>query len=297
MVPAIGVEPTNDTAAIPGWARIASTACLSPCTTLNTPSGSPASLNSSAMRTEAEGSFSEGLSTKLLPQAIATGNIHSGTITGKLNGGMPAHTPSGWRSECVSTWVPTFSECSPLSRCGMPQANSTTSMPRCTEPSASGSVLPCSSVTILASCFWFACSSCRNFCITRARRSGGVSRQPGYAAAAAFTAASTARGTQHATRPAGCPRPGVKNGPPPPPAPRGRERPPVHPGGDRVELEIGGLVHAGDFTRDPHGRRPQTLRVRLRRRPLGGELAGRLQSLDQSGIGAERLVAAALAAS
>src|SRR3990172_8840751 len=98
MVLAIGVEPTNDTAAIPGWGRIGSTACLLPFTTLNTPFGSPASLNSSAMRTEAEGSFSEGLSTKLLPQAIATGNIHSGTITGKLNGVMPAHTPSGWRS-------------------------------------------------------------------------------------------------------------------------------------------------------------------------------------------------------
>ena len=34
-----------------------------------------------------------------LPHAIATGAIHSGTITGKLNGVMPATTPSGWRSE------------------------------------------------------------------------------------------------------------------------------------------------------------------------------------------------------
>ena len=40
---AIGVEPTNDTAAMSGWSRIASTATLSPCTTLKTPSGSPAS--------------------------------------------------------------------------------------------------------------------------------------------------------------------------------------------------------------------------------------------------------------
>ena len=28
---------------------------------------------------------------KVLPQAIATGDIHSGTIAGKLNGVMPAH--------------------------------------------------------------------------------------------------------------------------------------------------------------------------------------------------------------
>ena len=38
---------------------------------------------------------------------------------------------------------------SPLSSAGVPQANSTTSMPRCTEPIASGNVLPCSSVMIV----------------------------------------------------------------------------------------------------------------------------------------------------
>ncbi len=36
---------------------------------------------------------------KALPQAIATGCIQSGTMAGKLNGVMPATTPSGWRSE------------------------------------------------------------------------------------------------------------------------------------------------------------------------------------------------------
>src|SRR6478735_301591 len=107
---AIGVEPTNETALMPGCARIASTAALSPWTTFSTPSGNPASLKSSAIRTEAEGTFSEGFSTKVLPQAIDTGNIHSGTITGKLNGVIPAHTPTGWRSVWQSTPVPTFSE-------------------------------------------------------------------------------------------------------------------------------------------------------------------------------------------
>ena len=73
----------------------------------------------------------------VLPQASATGNIHIGTIAGKLNGVMPAHTPTGWRSEKLSTPVPTLSLKSPFSRCGMPVANSTTSMPRVIEPSAS----------------------------------------------------------------------------------------------------------------------------------------------------------------
>ena len=31
----------------------------------------------------------------VLPAVMATGNIHSGIIAGKLNGVMPAHTPSG----------------------------------------------------------------------------------------------------------------------------------------------------------------------------------------------------------
>ena len=79
--------------------RIASTATLSPWTTLNTPSGRPASFSSSAVRTEADGSFSDGLRTNVFPQAIAGAHIHMGTIAGKLKGVMPATTPSGWRIE------------------------------------------------------------------------------------------------------------------------------------------------------------------------------------------------------
>ena len=60
--------------------------------TLKTPSGRPASAHSSAIRIGgADGSRSLGLSTNVLPQAIATGCIHIGTMTGKLNGVMPAH--------------------------------------------------------------------------------------------------------------------------------------------------------------------------------------------------------------
>ena len=48
---------------------------------------------------DADGSFSDGLSTNAFPQAIAIGNIHIGTMAGKLKGVMPATTPSGWRME------------------------------------------------------------------------------------------------------------------------------------------------------------------------------------------------------
>src|SRR6202044_1188792 len=130
MYLAIGVDPTKLTAATSGWVSSASTATLSPCTTLNTPSGSPACAHSLASSSDADGSFSDGLSTNVLPQAIASGNIHIGTKAGKLNGVIPATTPSGWRIEYESTLVDTFSETKHLSKSGMPQANSTTSRPR-----------------------------------------------------------------------------------------------------------------------------------------------------------------------
>jgi hypothetical protein len=58
---------------------------------------------------DADGSRSLGLSTKVLPQAIATGYIHIGTMAGKLNGVMPAHTPSGSRKLNTSTPVDAWS--------------------------------------------------------------------------------------------------------------------------------------------------------------------------------------------
>ena len=61
------------------------------------PSGRPASCQSRARNRDADGSLSLGFSTKALPQAMAFAHIHSGTMAGKLNGVMPATTPSGWR--------------------------------------------------------------------------------------------------------------------------------------------------------------------------------------------------------
>ena len=76
---------------------MASTASLSPCSTVKMPSGRPASFHSRARNNAAEGSFSLGLRMKALPHAIALAHIHSGTMAGKLKGVMPATTPRGWR--------------------------------------------------------------------------------------------------------------------------------------------------------------------------------------------------------
>jgi len=48
-----------------------------------------------------EGTRSEGLRMKVLPHAIANGNIHNGIMAGKLKGAMPPHTPKGTLQVCV----------------------------------------------------------------------------------------------------------------------------------------------------------------------------------------------------
>src|SRR5699024_8128616 len=106
---AIGVEPTNDTDLMSSCSNSASTAGYPPWTPVKTPSGSPASIQSSASQLTAEGSFSEGLITTVFPAAIAIGKNHMGTIAGKLNGEIMATGPNGWRLECTSTFVEAFS--------------------------------------------------------------------------------------------------------------------------------------------------------------------------------------------
>ena len=168
---AIGVDPTNDTAAMSGCVSSASTATRSPCTTEKTPSGSPAAFHIRASKSDADGSRSDGLSTNALPVAMAIGDIHSGTIAGKLNGVMPATTPSGSRNENTSTPVAAWSVYSPLSSCGMPHAYSMTSSPRPTSPSESAMTLPCSAVIIAASS-----SVCCTICSRNANSTRGPLR-------------------------------------------------------------------------------------------------------------------------
>src|SRR6185437_6880019 len=110
MYCAIGVDPTKLMDCTTGEVSSPSTACLSPCSTVNTPSGSPASCHSRAIHSAADGSFSLGLSTTALPAAIATGKNHIGTIAGKLNGEITPTTPSGCFSEYTSIPVDAFSE-------------------------------------------------------------------------------------------------------------------------------------------------------------------------------------------
>ena len=92
--------PTKPTAWMSGCSRMASTASLSPCTTWNTPGGQ-AGLEEQLGQPHRHRRVALGLGLRMnaLPHASAGPAFHSGIIAGKLNGVMPATTPSGWRSE------------------------------------------------------------------------------------------------------------------------------------------------------------------------------------------------------
>ena len=125
---------------------------------------------------------------------MAIGNIHIGTIAGKLNGVIPTVTPKGCIVEWISIPRPACSENSPFSKCGIPHANSTTSRPRVNSPQESEYTLPCSSVINRAKESQSLCNSSLNLNSTRARRSGEVAAHPGNAAWATSTASLTSSG-------------------------------------------------------------------------------------------------------
>src|SRR3990172_1405045 len=103
----------KDTALMSGCRHSCCATSGPPCTTFSTPGGKPASCASSTNIIDGEGSCSEGLSTNVLPQATAAGNIQQGSITGKLNAVMPAPTPSGCFKVNTSIPVAAFSASSP----------------------------------------------------------------------------------------------------------------------------------------------------------------------------------------
>ncbi len=168
---------------------------------MKTPSGSPASFSSSAVNNDADGSFSDGFNTNVLPQAIAGAHIHIGTIAGKLKGVIPATTPTGCRIEYTSTPVEACSENSPLSSVGIPQANSITSSPRVTSPIASDNTLPCSATSSFAISSLRACTSSRTLNINSARFASDTDLHDTKACRATSTAAATSSTDARSTAP------------------------------------------------------------------------------------------------
>src|SRR6478735_8553325 len=290
---AMAVLPTNEIASTSGWVRSASTASASPCTTVCTPSGNPASRTSSASNNDADGSFSDGLCTNALPHASALASIHIGTITGKLNGVTPATTPTGWSTVCTSMPADTSELCAPFRRCGMPHANSTQSSPRATSPRASSSTLPCSAVISAARSSRRASTSSRRRNIATLRRLSDESRHSAAAATATLTAASTSADEANATSAVCTPRAGSKTGPRRAAAPSTRRPPiqcPMVSTGVRLRLEAVELtgVLAVDLLLRLHRQRRHL--VLHRRERLGVEAGGvREVGLEEDAVLADRL--------
>ena len=94
---ATGVDPTKETARMPGWSQMPSTTSRPPLTRFTTPGGSPHRASSPTMRRCVSGTCSEGFTRNVFPVATANGRNQSGTIAGKLNGAIAAQTPRGWR--------------------------------------------------------------------------------------------------------------------------------------------------------------------------------------------------------
>ena len=136
----------------------------------------------------------------MLPHAIANGRNQNGTIAGKLNGTIAAHTPTGWRTVSASTLRATSSMIEPCMVVGTAHAASTISIMRPTSARASGRVLPISVVTHRASSSRRAVSFSRSVNRRRARSGTETARHAGSASRAAATAASSSAAVESGTR-------------------------------------------------------------------------------------------------
>ena len=89
------VEPVNAILSTSGWSTSAAPVSPSPVTTLSTPSGMPASSASSPRRSAVSGVCSAGLSTIVLPAASAGASFQAAISSGKFQGMICPHTPTG----------------------------------------------------------------------------------------------------------------------------------------------------------------------------------------------------------
>ena len=92
------VEPVKAILSTPGWSTSAAPVSPSPVTTLTTPGGMPASSASSPSRSAVSGVCSAGLSTTVHPAASAGATFQAAISSGKFQGMICPHTPTGSRS-------------------------------------------------------------------------------------------------------------------------------------------------------------------------------------------------------
>src|SRR5690242_11141959 len=195
----VAPEPVKATRATPGCATSGAPASAPrPWTTLNTPSGRPASRVMSASRLAVSGAHSGGLATTVFPAASAGAMRQVASINGAFHGVITAVTPDGsqeTRSACPET------SRSPGSRRPSQSAKNSKlcatlgiTLRRCERSSE-----PLSRVSTWASSSVRARTPAAMARSTAARLDGGVAAQPPNASRAAPTAASTSAAPPRAT--------------------------------------------------------------------------------------------------
>ncbi len=95
MMRPTSVEPVKAILSTSGWLTSAAPVRPSPVMMLTTPGGSPTSAHSSAKASAVSGVNSAGLSTTVLPQAIAGAIFHASISSGKFHGMTWPTTPTG----------------------------------------------------------------------------------------------------------------------------------------------------------------------------------------------------------
>ena len=169
-------------------------------TRFTTPGGNSNPCSSSNAICWVSGTCSDGFKTNVFPHAIANGKNQNGTIAGKLNGTIAAHTPTGWRIVSASMFRETSSRMRPCIVVGTAHAASTISIIRATSARASPIVLPISVVTDRAKSSWRETNRSRNSNSLRARAIVDTPRHSGSASRAARTAASRSEAPDKGTR-------------------------------------------------------------------------------------------------
>ena len=95
---AVVVSPVKQTRSTPGCAESGAPAVSpKPCTTLNAPDGSPASVTISASSVAESGDHSAGFSTTVFPAASAGASLQVVSISGAFHGMISPATPTGLR--------------------------------------------------------------------------------------------------------------------------------------------------------------------------------------------------------
>ena len=116
MLRPVGTEPVKAIRSTREWDTSAAPASSpTPCSTLNTPGGRPASRTMSPSTDAVSGAHSGGFSTTVFPAARAGATRQVASISGAFHGVITAVTPAGSHS----TWF----ECPRVSKSGSPSCS------------------------------------------------------------------------------------------------------------------------------------------------------------------------------